>query len=1368
MNFRILLIAAALILFSSVASHAGESPFRTREPLPWNLLENGGFERDGTGLFAVGQGQRDRDNPATGDASGRFDIPAGKDGLILNISSGLRLENDKDYIVSGRIRTAFKAADSEASLHAAQLNVAGSIVNTLTAHRARGTMPWQMFALRMRGDGQSSLRLSLNAKGQPGESVWLDDLYVGPARIDLSWNAVPGSGLLQAIVADGTQFEFPIPPQAHVMGVFRNGQRLFETKECDVLYGANVVRLFEIPVRGEHISVVLRSTLGKAQLPASPLYRYALYSKSGKVDAWLPDAIENFKAPSIDYAALEREVIDLPSIDGLPVEWTAESQREIALKVHSAGRYAIRLRDEKRRLVASLADFVPLPAGGMLQVKFNGCDDSGVPLLPGNYVWDVEHRPLNAFPHLESLPVELFVGGVWRVAEGWMTMKLRPVNGRPAQGLTLTDDRLKDGERKGVIPTAQVESVVQARPGVFFYFDLDSGQIFKLENGTAAVFPKAAITAKGQKVLLSPYETPEGPGLFVSRSGGPEAMVPALLKLDAKGEAVPTFGEGGQVGPPVLQAPGAVVALEDGGVLVADSRGSAWLKRLGPDGSARKNWRARRGEGLSEAAWIENSESAYATFRRSWAPLSSTPLNRRATQILIAPSGEIVLAVQDAGSGSSEVQVYSPRGEFLHAIGTGPQQSLAMETPGYPRLWDASSSTGISLATNLSFDARGDLAVFDRNGGRVMRWAFAPRVSNLAMTIKSAAKPEVSGRMIPPSQALLELQQRHGFKTNAVDYVDLSESGAGHGLRDDGTSSVIRKAKLSPYRLSGTEHGSWFGTQLRGARPGKAHVLIVEYPDDAPRATGVTVSFEGEMAAVQPGVSAGYVSGGAYPLSGQMRYYTVFVYPRTTTIHVGFRSVLGGPVNALTGAAASRIWLLEVDGPLPANPVEEPLTGVKRVIQEHRTESDVLLAEFGTGEEADKAKGLLTAAQSSAAFHVFIGLNGEDVEAPALNTKDDGTKEIARAVLEAPGATGGVYFTYYGLRGIPREAPALKDLGLVNEFGHADANNLSVVYPEAQQYFRDTIAAFVQQCSATPRFAGVTIQLNTHAPPLFGVPGAVGAGYEAASLTAFEKASQKTIPGGTLQEKIVHLKTTLREEFSVWRCTVVADWVFSVRDAIKKIRPDLQLRLQTVANADLRFHGFDRALFNNAEGIRLIDMPPNGDLLHVTRGEARAQWADLKPETPVDILEFRAGSAGGLTPNREHVLAPLVAALVRQNPREISLRAPGRSSAGWELELREFARAFRSLPAGPAEELKGAAAAMKVYRFGGKGAVQYLAVVNPTEADLKETVRVSDASAQTVRDLVQGKDLTPIADARGVSFEISVPAGNLRTYRVGK
>lgn len=347
----------------------------------------------------------------------------------------------------------------------------------------------------------------------------------------------------------------------------------------------------------------------------------------------------------------------------------------------------------------------------------------------------------------------------------------------------------------------------------------------------------------------------------------------------------------------------------------------------------------------------------------------------------------------------------------------------------------------------------------------------------------------------------------------------------------------------------------------------------------------------------------------------------------------------------------------------------------------------------------------------------------------------------------------------------------------MNSSGTVDNSNLSLIYPDAQQFLIDETVAVLKRQKDPARVRQVVLVLKPRRMPLWGVE----TGFEEPALKAFQETSGKVLADVPLANNLVRFKNDLREDWTKFRCEIVKQWTLRLRDELKKIRPDMQLVLQLAdGSVEARVCGFDAALYKDQENIRVVELPSGetrfpkwvgGDSAIETRAETMTHGVELSS----DVAGFRSPWPGGMTaslvPNKEHILRPLIDTLIAQNPRTISLSTQSRATFGADFELREFVRAFRSLPHEPLEELPGAVPEVlkekvKAYRVG-KGAVKYIAVVNRTAEAQTATVTVSEGPGP-VRDLVLSRDLNAAAGEKGVSFEAAVPAFGIRTYRIGK
>jgi hypothetical protein len=364
---------------------------------------------------------------------------------------------------------------------------------------------------------------------------------------------------------------------------------------------------------------------------------------------------------------------------------------------------------------------------------------------------------------------------------------------------------------------------------------------------------------------------------------------------------------------------------------------------------------------------------------------------------------------------------------------------------------------------------------------------------------------------------------------------------------------------------------------------------------------------------------------------------------------------------------------------------------------------------------------------------------------------------------------------------VPRDRENLKDKFQVLPSGDVDAGRLSLIHPEVQQFLMEPVLALANGIKNTPSVKNVTLLLKPEQSPLFGRD----AGYEYVALKAFEASSGKMLGDVPLSEKVARLKTELREDWTKWRCSLVQQWAFQLRDELKKIRPDLRLVLQlTPGSNDARLCGFDPALYKDQENLHVVEASGETEnypecirmSAEKERGlvnEATSQGVEFIPTTFDLRTHWQGAILGTLVPNKEFILEPLIAQLIRKNPRSITFQSHARTTLGAEFELREFIRAFRSLPHAPAEELPSAVPearkeTVRVFRFGA-GAVQYLAVINTSNEAQNVKISVAqNGGTNAVRDLVLSRDLAGAEETKVLIFDAAVPAYGIRTYRVGK
>ncbi|NLF30073.1 MAG: hypothetical protein GX591_04200 [Planctomycetes bacterium] len=159
-----------------------------------------------------------------------------------------------------------------------------------------------------------------------------------------------------------------------------------------------------------------------------------------------------------------------------------------------------------------------------------------------------------------------------------------------------------------------------------------------------------------------------------------------------------------------------------------------------------------------------------------------------------------------------------------------------------------------------------------------------------------------------------------GLNLTLVDYIDCTSADDPHPMLDQGTSSVV-DGPAGRYRVTGQGRHQFFAYRWRAAARDVPHVLVIEYPDDAPR----SICFFTHESPLNGGANqdwsleTGVYTGNPLPVTGTMQYHTMFFWPTDAWPAV----IVGNWIRSGAPAAASRIWVFRVDGDrLP--PLEAP------------------------------------------------------------------------------------------------------------------------------------------------------------------------------------------------------------------------------------------------------------------------------------------------------------------------------------------------------------------------------------------------------------------------------------------------------------
>ncbi len=190
--------------------------------------------------------------------------------------------------------------------------------------------------------------------------------------------------------------------------------------------------------------------------------------------------------------------------------------------------------------------------------------------------------------------------------------------------------------------------------------------------------------------------------------------------------------------------------------------------------------------------------------------------------------------------------------------------------------------------------------------------AFAGKVPT-PLTERQLAKI-VADAPSPPKRVRMNIPGR------LIDFVDFTDPDDPHPIKDNGTSRIVT-GPAGKYRVTASHRHAFFSTLYKTAGRDKPVLLVIEYPDDADRVMSFMThdSTRPGRAHLSFSQEGGVYTGGAFPKTGKMQYFTVLGWVQddfSPIIAVNFARTGGS-------AAASRMWVYAVDK-LPELKVDAP------------------------------------------------------------------------------------------------------------------------------------------------------------------------------------------------------------------------------------------------------------------------------------------------------------------------------------------------------------------------------------------------------------------------------------------------------------
>ncbi len=188
------------------------------------------------------------------------------------------------------------------------------------------------------------------------------------------------------------------------------------------------------------------------------------------------------------------------------------------------------------------------------------------------------------------------------------------------------------------------------------------------------------------------------------------------------------------------------------------------------------------------------------------------------------------------------------------------------------------------------------------------------------------AVPEAAMARIVDQAPKLPTEMDLGLKTRLIDFIDCTKADDPHDFIDLGSSRVI-EGKAGNYRVTAPHRHAFFSYGFRTAGKDKPVLIVIEYPDDEERV--ISFMTHDSRRAERPHHSfsqeTGVYTGGQYPLSNKMRYFTLISWPQddwSPLLVMNFGNVGGA-------GAASRIWVYAIDEFEPLD-VDAPADGPQR------------------------------------------------------------------------------------------------------------------------------------------------------------------------------------------------------------------------------------------------------------------------------------------------------------------------------------------------------------------------------------------------------------------------------------------------------
>jgi hypothetical protein len=561
-----------------------------------------------------------------------------------------------------------------------------------------------------------------------------------------------------------------------------------------------------------------------------------------------------------------------------------------------------------------------------------------------------------------------------------------------------------------------------------------------------------------------------------------------------------------------------------------------------------------------------------------------------------------------------------------------------------------------------------------------------------------------------------------------VDFIDCTNPNDPHDMIDYGVSRVV-EGPAGRYRVTAAHRHAYFAYRWRRDKQDQPHVLVFEYPDDAKREI-CFLTHESRLSGARNAdwsLEAGVYCGNPFPLSGKMQYMTFFFWPadKWPAIIVANWNRSGAP------AAASRIWVFAVDGPLPAAKVQDADPDNPRLLGGLYNWS--LIPTRGIYGLTDPK----TAFEHAVEYHAYCGHNV--ISWPVVTNNDWGFRCLI------PAWDGGDRNDELGSILDACDRKGLKFIAVFNN-GYRFKIGGKTYSPETKEQYaaglRTGFQQFVKQYGSHKSLYGIAMDTQDLSPQ-----------YGDAALDCFRDCFDGDL--GKFTAFIHGLKPDLKVFHFLGGRSIHAQyfpdgsdvitrweqgqtpWPQYLADEVRKLwvswkRDPAELKaaegLTTILNYQCDDHAIFDAYYWNPRSMFHYDLDasparsPMVDTRAVMVWNTFFEgWLGLYP-APESFWYLKEWDAPDFNPAPPNALAGWARAMMDRDRNVILAGAWGRKGTGHEVAQRRLAAAYRALPPVELQQVNAQGNTAVVVRAGVWRDRTYASVLNPTPFDAAVTV----------------------------------------------